>query len=44
MTIQADASREDVEEKAKQEISQLLQGKEYNLVYVPEKIINFVIK
>ena len=44
MTIQADASRKDVEEKAKQEISQLLQGKEYNLVYVPEKIINFVIK
>lgn len=44
LTIQADASKEEVEEKAKQEISQLLQGKEYHLVYVPKKIINFVIK
>lgn len=44
MTIQVGASKKDIEEKAKQEISQLLQGKEYNLIYVPEKIINFVIK
>lgn len=44
MTIHANASHEEVEEKAKQEISQLLLGKEYNLVYVPKKIINFVIK
>ena len=44
MTIPANASKEETEEKAKQEISQLLQGKEYNLIYVPKKIINFVIK
>lgn len=43
MTIYANATREEVEAKAKQEISQLLHEKEYNLVYVPEKIINFVI-
>lgn len=42
--IHANTSREEVEEKAKKEISQLLKGKEYNLIYVPEKIINFIIK
>lgn len=43
VTIHADDSCKDVEEKAKQEISQFLQGKEYHLIYVPKKIINFVI-
>lgn len=43
MTIHVGASKQEVEEKAIQEISQLLQGKEYSLIYVPEKIINFVI-
>lgn len=44
MTVQVGVTKQEVEEKAKQEISQLLQGKEYSLIYVPEKIINFVIK
>ena len=33
-----------IEEKAKQEISQLLQGKEYRVIYIPGRIINFVLK
>ena len=44
ITIKTDASCEEVEKRAKQEISQLLQGKEYHLIYVPGKIINFVLK
>ena len=42
--ISVDASREEIEEKAKQEISQLLQGKEYRVIYIPGRIINFVLK
>lgn len=43
LVISAEADKEEIEEKAKQELSQLLQGKEYNIIYVPGKIINFVI-
>lgn len=43
LVVSADATREEIEERAKQEISLLLQGKEYNVIYVPGKIINFVI-
>lgn len=42
--ISSNATQEEVEEVAKQELSQLLQGKEYQAIYVPGKIINFVIK
>lgn len=43
LDVSVKATREEIEEKAKQEISLLLQEKEYNVIYVPEKIINFVI-
>ena len=43
LMISADAGREEIEEKAKQELSQLLQGKEYDVIYIPGRIINFVL-
>lgn len=43
LDVSVKATREEIEEKAKQEISLLLQEKEYNVIYVPKKIINFVI-
>ena len=43
LNIHADATREEIEEMAKQEISQLLYEKKYQLIYVPGKIINFVV-
>lgn len=43
LTIHATTAKEEIEAMAKKELSQLLQGKEYQLIYVPEKIMNFVI-
>ncbi len=43
ITIQAGETKEQIEECAKEEISRLLEGKEYQVIYVPQKIINFVI-
>lgn len=44
LVVSVDATREEIEERAKQEISLLLQGKEYKVIYVPGKIMNFVIE
>ena len=42
--ISVDMTREEIAEKAKEEISQILAGKEYKVIYVPGKIINFILK
>lgn len=44
LVASADMGREEIEERAKLELSQILSGKEYQLIYVPGKIVNFVIK
>ncbi len=42
IALNADACKEEAEALAKQEISQTLEGKEYKIIYVPGKIMNFV--
>ena len=44
LVISVNARKEEVEERAKYEISQILDGKEYKVIYVPGKIINFILK
>lgn len=43
LTISADAKEDEVIESARNEISLHLQGKEYKVIYISGKIINFVI-
>ncbi|MBQ6994425.1 MAG: class I tRNA ligase family protein [Lachnospiraceae bacterium] len=44
LAISANMRSEEIEERAKHEISQILDGKEYKVIYVPGKIINFILK
>ncbi len=44
LEVSVKATREEIEERAKQEISLLLQGKEYHVIYIPGRVINFVLK
>lgn len=43
LTISLNASKEEAERKARQELSYILEGKDYDIIYVPGKILNFVI-
>lgn len=43
ITIQADATKEMVEERVKQELSHVLAGKKYKVIYIPQKIMNIVL-
>lgn len=42
--ISVNDGKEEILERAKLELSQILKGKEYQVIYVPGKIINFVLK
>ena len=42
--ISVNDGKEEILERAKLELSQILEGKEYQVIYVPGKIINFVLK
>ena len=42
--ISVNDGKEEILERAKLELSQILKGKEYQVIYVPGKIINFVFK
>ena len=42
--ISVNDGKEEIVERAKLELSQILEGKEYQVIYVPRKIINFVLK
>ena len=42
--ISVNDGKEEIVEKAKLELSQILEGKDYQVIYVPGKIINFVLK